>query len=190
MILFNIFHLVKSGLRGRILTKLSEFGKIKRIQWYEQGVPDMNSLIKKSFIACTFLSASLAYTVSYAVDNALPKFKCTLTDHELSGNRPGNSMSTFTKTTPVIYLICKSHDVEQGQTIKAVWIAVDTNNVSPANYKIAEKSTQPPNNVANFRTYTASFYLSKPTNGWPIGTYDVDLYVDNLIVQSVKFNVQ
>jgi len=35
----------------------------------------------------------------------------------------------------------------------------------------------------------ASFSLSKPTNGWPVGDYRVDLLIDGTKAKSVAFKV-
>ncbi len=139
-----------------------------------------------------FLLLSLFYfNYAYADDNAAkPKFDCTLTDQLSADKEPGDAKDTFTKDTPTLFLVCDSDDVKSGQEVKSVWIAADTNKVAPDNYKIDEKSMKVPANMGSDQTFTANFSLSKPNNGWPVGSYHVDLSVDGQLIQSFKFSVK
>jgi hypothetical protein len=150
----------------------------------------MYVLAKRMLYSFSIVLACGILNVSYADDNnSTPKFDCTLTNQVTADNQAGDAQSTFTKDTPKIYLFCSSDDVQKGQTVKSVWIAADTNNVAPPNYKIDEKSIQVPA-IADDQTYDTNFSLSKPNNGWPVGSYHVDIYVDDQLAQSVKFNVK
>ena len=119
---------------------------------------------------------------------ALPKFTCTLTD-KMNGQKPGDAKDSFTASTPMFYYICSSDGVTKGQTVKAVWIATDTNGAAPANYKIDEKGLMVDKNLKADEEWTGSFTLSIPNKGWPKGQYRVELYVDNQLLQSAKFSV-
>jgi len=148
----------------------------------------MKNMKRNVCVALLVISGAIV-NVGYAQTSAV-KFTCTLTDQVSATDQPGDPKNTFATNTPMIYLVCDSDNVKKSQAVKAVWIAADTNNAAPANYKIDEKSTQVPDDVASNQTYTAKFSLSKPTNGWPAGTYHVDLYVDNALNQSVPFSVK
>ncbi len=117
-------------------------------------------------------------------------FECTLTDQVSANDVPGGAKESFSQTTPTIYLICDSDKVSKGEQVKATWIAVDTHDVAPANYKIDEKSLTVDKDITNDQTYTANLSLSKPDKGWPAGTYRVDLYVNDKLDKSVPFNVK
>ncbi|MEO8401148.1 MAG: hypothetical protein ABI597_05035 [Gammaproteobacteria bacterium] len=150
----------------------------------------MNSLLRKSSLASLVILANIVFNpTTYAADTK-PKFDCTLTDELTADKKPGDAKDTFSKTTPLIYLICESDEVEKGQSIKAEWIAADTNNIAPANYKIDEKSLDVKKELDDDQVFTANFSLSIPNKGWPVGSYRVDLYVDNKLSQSVKFTVK
>lgn len=142
---------------------------------------------KTLFCLATILAATVSFSISHAATK--PQFDCTLTDKISSNDEPGDAKSTFTKTTPMIYLVCDSADVTKGQSIKAEWIAADTHNIAPANYKIDEKSLEVPATPSGDQTFKSDFSLSKPTNDWPAGSYHVDLFVDGNLIQSFKFSI-
>src|SRR5690242_4683968 len=62
----------------------------------------------------------------------------TIMTDKLNEANPGSPKDVFTPTTPMIYVIWKSEQLKEGQSLKSVWIADDTNNVAPPNYKIDE----------------------------------------------------
>ncbi len=150
----------------------------------------MNKSLKISSCALVILLTNFSCHLSLAdTANNLTKFDCTLTDQVNSDDQAGEEKSTFTTDTARIYLVCSSDDVKQGQMINSQWIAADTNKVAPPNYKIDEKSLQVPKNLNDNQTFTTKFSLSKPNNGWPVGTYHVDIYVDGQLVKSVPFTI-
>jgi hypothetical protein len=73
-------------------------------------------------------------------------------------------------------------DVPEGVKLGATWIAEKTS-VAPPNYKIDSAEL-----VAE-GTNEASFSLSKPDAGWPVGDYRVDLSIDGKTVKSAHFSV-
>lgn len=149
----------------------------------------MTNLFRKCCF-CILVSFLLFFhSISFAEDNA-PLFSCTLTDSKSQDGESSKSRDEFTVDTPAFYLSCYSDHVNKGQKLKSVWIAEDTNNVAPANYKIDEKEIVVSPDVANEPGVTADFSLSKPTNGWPLGSYHVDLYVDGKLDQSISFSVK
>src|SRR3990167_3519143 len=81
-----------------------------------------------------FIVLSTAVSVCEAA-----KFKCQLNDRATSPNL-GQGKDAFSITTPEIFLNCVSTQAVKGEQVKAVWIAADSNNVVPANYKFAEKT--------------------------------------------------
>lgn len=174
------------------------------------------TLIKKGSFALAIISSAVFMNLSYAADPApnapanaaanapadtaapsatatnaaAPKFDCILTDTVDNAGRPGAAKNAFQQTTPLIYLICQSDQVKKGQIVKAEWIADDTHNAAPANYKIQEKSVDVSRQPTGDEVFTANFSLSKPDKGWPAGTYHVALFVDNSPLKSVNFSVQ
>lgn len=94
------------------------------------------------------------------------------------------SKTSFGKDTAAIYCNTKLENVPSGSKVRGVWICEKSATVSEPNYKIAEKTLD-----IGPLINTAKFSLSKPTAGWPIGDYRVELYVGDKLKQTVKFKV-
>jgi hypothetical protein len=118
-----------------------------------------------------------------------------LTDKD-SSNGSAKSVDNFSPNTPVIYLNWKSDQLKDGDKIKTAWIAEDTNNLAPPNYKIDETTLEL---TKEFKSkmlsslpgsyWAGTAHVSKPNAGWPIGKYHVDVYVNDALIKSVKFSV-
>lgn len=75
-------------------------------------------------------------------------------------------------------------------------MAEETNHAAPPNYKIDEvELTLEPGTATNLiallpgNQWSGKFKITKPNNGWLVGKYHMDIYVDNNLVKSIKFNV-
>lgn len=134
-----------------------------------------------------FLATSFFMIQTARAEDAFPKMDCKMTDKE---SDEVIEKTTFTKDLPEVYLICHSDEVEKGQKVKAVWIAVDTAGAAPANYKIDEKELVVEAAPNNEQVWTANFSLSKPSAGWPAGQYQVELYVNDEMMDTYKFKVE
>src|SRR4051794_29197818 len=96
------------------------------------------------------------------------------------------TQTTFATDTPKIYLSADITDeVSSGSKIAAAWIAVDSGGVAPPNYKIDEVSFD-----VGLIDNRLDASLSKPNNGWPVGTYQVDIIVDGKVEETVPFSVK
>lgn len=126
----------------------------------------------------------------YAAEK-LPSFDCTLSDQKATDDDEEEMVSktVFNKDTAEIFLTCTSEEVHKGEQVKAVWIADDTHDVAPANYKIDEKSYEVPADLEDGQVFTANMSLSKPNNGWPLGSYHVDFYLGDKLISAYKFSV-
>jgi hypothetical protein len=104
-------------------------------------------------------------------------------DMVLSDAQDGAAKATFAPQTPKLFLRTKLVDVPTGSRVKSEWIAEKTQ-AAPPNYKIdsVEMKVGPMGNAANFN-------FSKPTAGWPVGDYRVDLFIDDKLASQVKFKV-
>jgi hypothetical protein len=92
--------------------------------------------------------------------------------------------TVFRSDSPKIVCVFKVEGASIGATIKGVWIAEDVGNKAPPNYKIAEKSLALP--FIN----SGSLTLSKPNNGWPVGSYRLEIYLGSTLAKTVKFTVK
>lgn len=111
-------------------------------------------------------------------------FAAELSDIKISDNDNGDSPTTlFTNDTPKIFVAAALTDVAGGETISAVWIAEKTD-AAPPNHKIDSANV-----TAKEDMHVATFSLSKPNAGWPVGSYRVDLSVDGKPMISAHFKI-
>lgn len=95
--------------------------------------------------------------------------------------KPG---TVFPPDVPQIVCVFKVEGAGVGATTKSVWIAEDVGKAAPPNYKIAEKSL-----VLPFMD-SGTFSLSKPNNGFPVGSYRLEIYFGNKLTKTLKFSIQ
>lgn len=93
--------------------------------------------------------------------------------------------TTFAPDTPEIFLTASMDDIKAGSKVTISWVSVDSHGVAPANYKIdaVDLDITDGMNVLDGN-------LTKPTSGWPVGTYRVDLSIDGTVVSSADFEVK
>jgi hypothetical protein len=103
----------------------------------------------------------------------------------LSADPAGGFSTEFTTETPHIYARWKGHNLRKNAAVRAVWIAEDIGPVAPADYTIDEASA-----VAETPDARGSFTLSKPDDGWAPGTYRVEFYVDDQLVDTVNVTIK
>ncbi|QPC95282.1 hypothetical protein GA829_25440 [Mesorhizobium sp. INR15] len=102
----------------------------------------------------------------------------------LSATKDGDTpQSNFPADTPVIYISADLVDVEPTSKITFSWISVDSHGAAPDNYTIDKVDLDVGSNNQ------ADSQLSKPTAGWPVGTYRVDLLIDGTVADSVPFSI-
>lgn len=143
--------------------------------------------MRKIIITSLVLISCISSASLFAADEAKSKFDCVLTDTMKNDKTPGDKKDTFSPTTPEIYLVCSTAAVKKGDVVKGTWVAIDTKKAAPDNYQIAEKAFTVENDSAKGQTYDMS--LSKPDKGWPVGTYKVDLYLNDKLAESFNFSV-
>ncbi|HEX4507836.1 MAG TPA: hypothetical protein VH722_19065 [Alphaproteobacteria bacterium] len=90
----------------------------------------------------------------------------------------------FAADTPKIVLHVELKGAEPGAKIEGAWIAVKTD-VAPPNYKIDAATVTADNGQDE-----ATFALSKPDAGWPVGSYQVQLTYDGAVEKTVPFTVK
>lgn len=93
-------------------------------------------------------------------------------------------VDTFKTGTPKVYLVAKLVDVPRGAKVSSAWIAESTK-VAPPNYVIDTAEI-----TVGLITNVATFTMTKPNNGWPVGSYRVDLAINGQKMASVKFKVE
>lgn len=131
--------------------------------------------LKRTILAALF-AAFIAVVPALAADPSIGRAAVTLPDAK-------EAQTAFKSDAPQIVLHAELLDMQQGTKVSADWIAENTNGAAPPNYKIdsAEMTIKDEDE--------ATFSLSKPTNGWPVGDYRVDLLIDGTKAKSVTFKI-
>src|SRR5206468_509670 len=93
--------------------------------------------------------------------------------------------TTFASNTPTLYAIFKTEGAKAGDKIRGVLIAEDVGDVAPANTKVLETILD-----VEGDTEAGDFSFSKPTNGWPVGKYRVQIYVNDELATTAKFTIK
>src|SRR5258707_2544741 len=93
--------------------------------------------------------------------------------------------TTFATNTPSLYAIFKTEGAKAGDKIRGVLIAEDVGDVAPANTKVLETILD-----VEGDTEAGEFSFSKPTNGWPVGKYRVEIYLNDELATTAKFTIK
>jgi hypothetical protein len=92
--------------------------------------------------------------------------------------------ASFSADVPQIMVFFHSSGTKEGDKIKGVWIAEDVGDAAPANTKIDESIITADKDDAH-----GGFKLYKPTKGWPVGKYKIDIYDGDKLATTVKFTI-
>jgi len=98
--------------------------------------------------------------------------------------RFGKGTTTFSSDTPQIFARWKGHRLGKGAKVRAVWIAENLGEDFPPDYKVDEASA-----IAESPTSHGAFTLSRPDDGWAVGDYRAEFYVDDVPVETVKLKI-
>jgi hypothetical protein len=96
----------------------------------------------------------------------------------------GKPTTTFSADTPQIYVRWQGRRLRKGGKVKAVWIAENIGEDFPQDYKIDEASA-----MVEIENARGAFTLARPENGWAIGDYRVEFYVDDVLVDAVRLKI-
>jgi hypothetical protein len=98
----------------------------------------------------------------------------------------GKASATFSSGTPQIYARWQGQRLRKGAKVRAVWIAenIDIGEDVPPDYKVDEASA-----IAESPTAHGAFVLSRPEDGWAIGDYRAEFYVDDVLVETMKMKI-
>ena len=102
----------------------------------------------------------------------------------VSGEPIGPFNSSFSTDTPKIYARWQGHGLRSRANVRVLWITEDVGDVAPPNYKIDAATA-----VATAPNAHGLFTLSRPEAGWAPGSYRVEFYVDDELIDTVKLKI-
>ena len=97
----------------------------------------------------------------------------------------GRELTAYTADATKLYAMFKTKGVAKGDKFRGVWIADDVGDAAPAGTKIDEKTL-----TAEGETEDGEFSVSRPTPGWPLGKYHIDIYVNDQLATKVPFEIK
>jgi hypothetical protein len=124
------------------------------------------------FIAAVF-STSLTFAADPKVEVAIAKDPDT------------KPTDVFPADVPQLHAFFKTDGTKKGDALRGAWIAEDVGEVAPKETKIAETTV-----TGDRDNFFGAFSLSKPTKGWPVGKYRVEVYAGDKVVGTAKFTVK
>ncbi len=117
-----------------------------------------------------------------------PEVKLDATSKRLSvsfaKDQFGKASTTFSSNTPQIYMRWQGQRLRKGGKVKAVWIAENIGEDFPQDYKVDEASA-----TVESQNADGAFTLARPEDGWAIGDYRVEFYLDNVLVDAAKLKI-
>ena len=102
----------------------------------------------------------------------------------LAKERFGKPVTTFSSNTSEIYARWQGQRLRKGAKVKAMWIAENIGEDFPEDYKVDEAFA-----VAEAPRARGAFTLARPEDGWALGDYRVEFYVDDVLVDAVKLKI-
>ena len=90
----------------------------------------------------------------------------------------------FSAAAPQLVVFFVGDRVKVGEKVRGVWIGEDVGKVAPKTTKIAEDTV-----AITAEGQNGAFTLSRPTKGWPVGKYRVELFVNDKLAETVRFEV-
>jgi hypothetical protein len=102
-----------------------------------------------------------------------------------------DSTDHFDATVPVVHVTYRTLDLPKpGDAYVIRWIATDVGSAAPANTTI-DTINRPVGDVPDgTKSYTVTSYMTKPTSGWPIGKYRVEIKLGDKLVTTAKFAIK
>jgi hypothetical protein len=97
----------------------------------------------------------------------------------------------FDVAAPIVHVTYKTKDLPKaGDTYVIQWIAEDVGSAAPANSAIATLEEHVKEVVPGTLNYVVNSQLTKPTNGWPVGKYRVEVKLGDKLATTARFAVR
>jgi hypothetical protein len=176
---FHAFH-----IRG----EQSSPSRMTMDRWFAPGtgiVKDVTTMRRRDGDLLQRISLELAERPK--IENR-PEVKSEAASKRLSvtfaNNQFGKPSTTFSSNTPQIYVRWQGQRLRKGGKVKAVWIAENIGEDFPQDYKVDEASA-----TVESQNARGAFTLARPEDGWAVGDYRVEFYVDDVLMETAKIKI-
>jgi len=129
----------------------------------------------------------ISVTVMCAI-MALAICSCSVSTANLQNVRVSNdknataSMAVLASDTPEIFVVFDCNNAPDGTVVKVAWKYTESDpaiDIDDASMTLTEVDSK-----------NINFSLTKPDKGWPSGKYEVELFIDDNLQQTVNFSVK
>lgn len=118
----------------------------------------------------------------------------TFTCKDIQNNACVSPTDRFEASVPVIHMSYKTADLPKpGEVYVIEWIAEDVGQAAPADTVIGtvNKEVEDAKGVAaSTQNYFVNSSLTKPTKGWPVGKYRVEVKRGEKLETTARFSIQ
>jgi len=153
------------------------------IMWPENGIKfKKENVIMKSRSVSIFLALAALILSNLACAFGQPTLGNVRTSQDQDGKQP---TSTF-GVNDTIYVVGDVSNGALGNVVTSNWYAVNAVGLDP-NFLLDTADISVDQDNFNGIIY---FYFPPPTDGWPTGTYKVEVLFNSVLVSTVNFTVQ
>ena len=103
---------------------------------------------------------------------------------EVAAEPEGSPKKEFRSDVANIFVRWSGEHLPINADLLVAWVAEDVGDIAPHNFIIDDTET-----TITQSEYGARFTLSRPKDGWAEGKYRVDLYLDDIVMQSVNVTI-
>jgi hypothetical protein len=156
-------------------------------RWFVRGIGPVKELVTERSPTGELLARNTLELVTLpGINNSEPAFPSEKKTFEasVSTSTGGDPLTTISSDALQIVARWRAHDLPNKTKVRAVWIAEDTGEVAPLDYKVDEAT-----NIATAPDAIGTFTLSRPEDGWAVGKYRVEFYVGDVLAETVKLTI-
>jgi hypothetical protein len=110
----------------------------------------------------------------------------TLGNVRTAKDENGDQVSSVFSTTDTIYVVGDVSNGKQGNVVSSKWMVSSVEGYDPG-YVIDEVDLTLDEDKSS---YNVNFYFEPPTDGWPTGTYKVEVSFNGVLNSTVEYTVQ
>jgi hypothetical protein len=141
--------------------------------------------MNKRFHVLLALFTLLLSTLACSLVTGSPK-EVGLENLRMAFDEDGNSPTTVYSSSDVFYAVGDLENAPAGTIVEARWLADQIEG-----YDSGELIYEQAINDFTEEDFTGTIYFQLSNdNGWPVGDYKVDIYMDSEFIQSVPFSVR
>lgn len=119
-------------------------------------------------------------------DKPMGTFTCTA----LKNDTCADPTDRFPPTVEVVHVVYRTKTIPKKDEIYTIrWIGEDVGQVAPPNTVIATLDEKVTDNPAVATSYSVNTHLTKPTAGWPVGKYRVEIERAGTIETTARFAI-